>query len=133
MICRHGIVDRLSVISAVGDHSSNRIFYLIKQVRHGGGDIADIVGYQFAGADLVGIGINSDVQFPPASARPDPVLLIQPFTLAIDFKARAVDQQVDWFAPRHRLRQNGQASTSAAEGCVVRNLYDRPKQAGNGA
>jgi hypothetical protein len=89
----HSLVDRLSVISSIGNHGGNRSSDLIVQVRQRR-DIADVVGRQFAGTDFLGIGVNHDVQFPPVSARPDPVLLIQPLALAIDLEAGAVDQQM---------------------------------------
>ncbi|WP_427955152.1 hypothetical protein [Acidiphilium sp.] len=49
---------------------------IAKSPLKGCGDIADVVGGQFAGVGLVGIGIKRDVQYPLASARSNPVLLI---------------------------------------------------------
>ena len=68
---------------------------LIKQVRYFG-DIADVVRRQFHRDDFMRVGIHAEVKLPPPAARPDAVLLIEPFALAVNLEAGAVDEEMQW-------------------------------------
>ena len=42
------------------------------------------------------VGIYAKMQLAPPPTRPDTVFLIEPFALAINLEASAVDQQMQW-------------------------------------
>jgi hypothetical protein len=76
------IVNHIGIIGSIACHRRNRTVDLIKQIRHRR-DIADFVRSQFHRDDLVAVGINREMEFPPAPAGSFAVLLFEPFTLAL--------------------------------------------------
>ena len=40
---------------------------------------------------------NTKMQLAPPAVRPDAMFLIQPFALAVNFEAGAVDEKMQWF------------------------------------
>jgi hypothetical protein len=46
--------------------------------------VTDIIRSQFHGDDFMRIGIETEMQFVPASARMNAVLLIEPFAIAVN-------------------------------------------------
>jgi hypothetical protein len=74
------------------------------------GNIANIVRRQFCGDDLLRGGIKAETQLPPPSARPQTLLLREPFTLAIHRQSGTIDQKMlrliapgqDWREWRNR-------------------------------
>ena len=53
------------------------------------------------------IGVNTEMQLAPAPRRPDAAFLIQPFALAVDLQAGAIDQEMQRLVTTDRLWQNG--------------------------
>jgi hypothetical protein len=71
-----------------GQHKLARALYkqtlnLIQQIR-ARRDVTNIIRGQFHRGDLLRLGIDREMQLAPAPARPDAVLLIQPFARALD-------------------------------------------------
>jgi hypothetical protein len=63
----HRIVNSLAVIGAVAGHRGDRALNLVEQIRNHR-NIADIVRGQFHGGDLMGVGVDREMKFPPAAA-----------------------------------------------------------------
>src|SRR5271166_4987751 len=53
------------------------------------------------------------MQFAPAPRRADTAFLIQPFALAVDLQAGAIDKEMQWFFTTNRLWQDGQTAPPA--------------------
>ena len=78
-------------------------------------DIADIVRRQFDGDDLMGISVDGQVELSPPPVRPDAVLLVEPFALAVNLDAGAVDQDMQRLVVNDQLWQDSQTAASTAE------------------
>ena len=126
------VVDGLSVIRAVRGHRCNLSINLIKQRRHFG-DVTDIVRRQLRGNDFMRDGVNPEVQLAPPSARPNAVFLIEPFSLAVNLQACAVDKKMQWFRTVKPLKQDCQATTATAQGRVIGDGDIDPEQIGDGS
>jgi hypothetical protein len=63
--------------------------------------------------------INAEMQLSPPPARPDAVLLVQPFAFAVNLQACAVDKKMQRLRGVKPLQQNGQATTASAQGCMI--------------
>jgi len=61
------------------------------------------------------------MQLPPPSARPQAVLLIKPFALAIHLQSGAIDQKMQRLVAPGQRWQDCHAATTAAQGCMIRN------------
>ena len=109
----HSIVNGLAIIRAVCGHRRNVSIDLIEQFRHFG-NVADIIRRQFHSDDFMRVGINAEVQLAPAAARPDAVFLIQPFALAINLEASAVDEEMQRLVAVDPFRQDRQAAAATA-------------------
>ena len=114
----HGIVNGLAIIRAVCGHRCNVSIDLIEQFRHFG-NVADIVRRQFHGDDFMRVGINAEVQLAPAAARPDTMFLIQPFALAVNLEAGAVDEEMQRLVAIDPVWQDRQAAAATAQGRVI--------------
>ena len=99
-----GIINRCAIVGTVSGQRAYRSLDLIEQISDRR-DIADIVRGQFDGDDLMGISVDGNVKFPPPAARPDPMLLVEPFAFAIDLDAGAVDQDMQRFVAHDPLWQ----------------------------
>ena len=107
-------VDIVPIVGSITSKRRNRARNLLKQ----GTDpraVIDIVVGQLGGDDLSSIGVHSDMELSPGPPRPCGVLLKQPLTGTAELEAGAVDQQVDRFAARSRLRHR-QCLAAAAHG-----------------
>src|ERR1700739_2008317 len=81
------------------------------------------------------VGINPEVQLAPPPTRPDTVFLVEPFALAINLEAGAVDQKVQWLRTIDSLGQDGQTAAATAQRRMIRDgnldpepIGDRTKQ-----
>src|SRR5208283_2725597 len=108
---------------------------LVKQTRQFG-HVTDIVRRQFHGDNLVRLGVNTEMQFAPASRRADTAFLIQPFALAVNLQAGAIDKEMQWLFATNRLWQDGQIGAPTAQRCVIgdsniklEHIGDRSQQA----
>src|SRR5208282_4716419 len=107
----------------------------VKQTRQFG-YVTDIVRRQFHGDNLVCVGVNPEMQVAPAPRRADTAFLIQPFALAVDLQAGAIDKEMQGLFTTNRLRQDGQIATPTAQRCVIgdcnielEHIGDRSQQA----
>ena len=131
----HGIVNGLAIIRAVCRERRNVGIDLIEQFGKFG-NVADIIRRQFGRDDFMRVGINAEVQLAPPPARPDAVFLIEPFALAVNLQAGAVDEKMQWFVAVDPFRQDRQAATATAQSRVIRDgdidlehVGDRSQQA----
>jgi hypothetical protein len=81
--------------------------------------ITDIVQGQFHRDDSLRIGVDGEMQFAPASARPGPVLLVKPFAFAVDLHTFTVDKQMQRLVRPNALQQNLQLVATPTERGVV--------------
>lgn len=109
-----GVIDALAIISAVACHRRDHAFDLVEQVRDCR-DISDVVSSQFHGHDLVGVGIDAEMQFPPSPARANAVLLVEPFTFSVNLDAGAVDEQMQRLVALNPFRQGEAADGGPGE------------------
>src|ERR1700722_15081484 len=77
------------------------------------------------------VGINPEVQLAPSPTRPDTVFLVEPFALAINLEAGAVDQKVQWPCPIDSLWQDGQPAAATAKRRMIRNGNIDPEHIGD--
>ena len=89
----NGIVNGFAIIRAVRRQRRNAGLDLIEQFGKFG-NVADIIRRQFRGDDFMRVSIKAEVQLPLPAARPDAMVLIQPFTLAVNLQAGAVDEKM---------------------------------------
>ena len=87
----NGVVDDLAIVCPVRRYRRNVSIDLFKEVWHHG-DVAGVIRRQFHRDDFMGVGIDAKMQLAPPPARADAVLLIEPFALALDLQAGAIDQ-----------------------------------------
>lgn len=109
----NSIVDGLTIICAVRGQRRNVGVDLVKQIRYFG-NVTDIIRRQLDRHDFMRDGINSKVQLTLPPARPDAVFLIEPFALAVNLEASAVDQEMQWLRAIDALRQDRQAAAAPA-------------------
>jgi hypothetical protein len=64
-------------------------------------------------------GVNPQVQLAPPRVRPNAVLLIEPFSLAVNLQTCAVDKKMQWLRTIKPHEQDCQATTATAEGCMI--------------
>ena len=81
-------------------------------------------------------GVDAEVKLAPPTARPDAVLLVVPFTFAVNLQTCAVDKKMQWPCWVAPMQQSGQATTAAAQGRMIRDgdidtkqVDDRTQQA----
>jgi hypothetical protein len=77
-------VDTVLIIRTVSGERGDRTTDLIEQ-RAGLGGVIDVVGGQRRRRELPGVGVHTDVQITPGTARPCAVLLDQPLARAAQF------------------------------------------------
>src|SRR5512134_2112171 len=77
------------------------------------------------------VGIDAEVQLPPAAARPESVFLIEPFTLAVNLQAGAVDEKMQWLVAVDPLWQDRQAATPTTQSRVIRDGDSDLEHVGN--
>ena len=65
------------------------------------------------------ISIDTQMQLAPTPSRLDAVFLIEPFALAVNLQASAVDQQMQRLCAVNSLRQDRQAAATAAQCGVI--------------
>src|SRR5580698_7136320 len=65
------------------------------------------------------IRVDTKVQLAPPPARTNAVLLIEPFALAVNLQARAVDQKMQWLVTVNSLRQDREIAATAAQRGMV--------------
>ena len=86
-------VNAVLVVSAVAREGGYRARHLVEQ---GAGLVAvvNLAGGQRRGDDLPGVGVHTEVEFPPGPSRLGAVFLDQPFAGPTQLQARAVHQQM---------------------------------------
>src|SRR5689334_22558214 len=77
------------------------------------------------------LGIDAEMQLTPPAARPETTLLIQPFALAVDLQAGAVDKKVQRLVAIDPFRQDRQAAAAATQSRMVGDSDVDPKRAGD--
>ena len=82
----NGVIGDLAVIRPICRQRRNVSVDLIKQVWQFG-DVTDIIQGQFHGDDFMCIGIDTEMQLAPSSARTNAVLLVEPFALAVNLQS----------------------------------------------
>ena len=128
------IVDSLTIIRAIRCQRGNFRVDLIKQHRYFG-DVTDIVRRQLRGNNLMCDSINPKVQLAPPSARPDAVFVVEPFSVAVNLEAGAVDKKMQGLRAIGTLRQDRQSTTTTTQGRMIgdgdidpEHIGDRPQQ-----
>ena len=105
-------VDIVPIVRPIASKRRNRARNLLQQ----GTDpraVIDILAGQLGGDDLSRVGVHPEMELSPGPARPCGVLLNQPLTGTAELEPGAVDQQVDRFAARSRLRHRQCLAASA--------------------
>jgi hypothetical protein len=87
----NSVVNDLAIVRPVCSHRRNVSTDLIKEVWQLR-DVADIIRRQFHRHDFMRIGIDTQMQLAPTPTRSDAVFLIEPFALAVNLQASAIDQ-----------------------------------------
>ena len=88
-----GTIDGLGVVGPLGQDRANDTRDLVEQGAHHG-EIADSLGRQLGGENLMVIGIHGQVKFAPRSAAPYAVLFRLPLARPLDFQTRRVDHHI---------------------------------------
>jgi hypothetical protein len=100
-------VDIVAIVRSIAGIRRDRSGNLLQQ----GSDlraVIDIVAGRLGGDDLSRVGVDADMELSPGPTRPCGVLLNPPLTATAELKPGAVDQQVERFAARSRLRSGSQ-------------------------
>jgi len=116
----HGAVDGLPIIGAIGHHRGHVTRDLVEQGADQGA-IADLVGGQFRGQDLVAVGINRQVKFAPSPATTLTVFLPLPLAGPLDLQPGGVDHDGNRFAARRQGRGEQQTGAPPGKRGVIRN------------
>src|ERR1700682_2498358 len=77
------------------------------------------------------VSINAKVQLAPPAARPDAMFLIQPFALAVNLQAGAVDKKMQRFVAVDPFRQDHQAATATTQSRMIRDGDINREHVGN--
>src|SRR3984957_20146192 len=77
------------------------------------------------------VGIDAEMQLAPSPARPDTVFLVEPFALAVDLEAGAVDQKVQWLRMIDSFWQDGQTAAATAKRRMIRDGNMDPEHIGD--
>ena len=125
------VVDgNIPIIRAVRGRRCSLSINLIKQRRHFG-DVTDIVRRQLRGNDFMGDDVNPEMQPAPPPARPNAAFLIEPFSLAVNLHARAIDKKMQWLRTVKPLEQDCQGTTATAKRGMIGHGDIDPEQIGD--
>jgi len=125
----HGIVNGFAIIRPACRQRRDIGIALIEQFRKGG-NVTDIIRGQFRRDDFMRVGIHAQMQLPPPAAQPDAVFLTEPFALAVNLEAGAVDEEMQWRVAVDTVRQDRQAAAPAAQGGMIRDRDINPEHVG---
>ncbi len=87
------IVYRLASIRAVCCHRDSIGLDPIQQMRYFR-HVANVIWCQFHSDNFVRASVHAEVGFAPSPVRPNAVLLIGPFAVAVNLEAGAIDQEI---------------------------------------
>lgn len=126
------MVDGRTIIRAISHHRGNGSRDLVEQ-RSDHRAIADLVGGQLRGEDLVAVGINRQMKFAPGPASTLAVLFPLPLARSIDLQSRRIEDYVNRFAAPRQACGKRQTDTPPGKRGVVRNRQAHPEQDGGRA